>query len=106
MRLNVTSLRRLVKGKLHVEFVRQDLTSYSGLELLRRYVRQLDLPHRLRAALAATGGDYGGSRLALLIVALLFVGARRLEHLRYLGGDPLLLEAAPKRRPPAPWDIC
>lgn len=90
MRLNVASLRRLVKGKLHVEFVRQDLTSYSGLELLRRYVRQLDLPRRLRAACATTGGDYGGSRLALLIVALFFVGARRLEHLRYLGDDPLI----------------
>lgn len=53
----------MVKGKLHVEFVRQDLTSYSGLELLRRYLRQLDLPSRLRAACAATGGDYGGGRL-------------------------------------------
>ena len=49
----------MVKGKLHVEFVRQDLTSYSGLELLRRYLRQLDLPSRLRAACATTGGDYG-----------------------------------------------
>jgi len=38
MRLNVASLRRLVKGNLHVEFVRKDLTSYSGLELLRRYL--------------------------------------------------------------------
>ena len=90
MRLNVASLRRMVKGKLHVQFVRQDLTSYSGLELLRRYLRQLDLPRRLRAACAATGGDYGGGRLALLILALFYVGARRLEHLRYLGGDPLI----------------
>jgi len=77
MRLNVASLRRMVKGKLHVQFVRQDLTSYSGLELLRRYLRQLDLPRRLRAACAATGGDYGGGRLALLILALFYVGALR-----------------------------
>jgi hypothetical protein len=39
MRLNVASLRRRVKGKLHIEFVPQQLTSYSGLELLRRYLR-------------------------------------------------------------------
>ena len=90
MRLNVASLHRLVKGKLHVEFVRQELTSYSGLELLRRYLRQHDLPSRLRGACAGTGGDYGGGRLALLILALFYVGARRLEHLRYLGGDPLI----------------
>ena len=37
MRLSVASLRRLIKGKLQVEFVRQELTSYSGLEVLRRY---------------------------------------------------------------------
>jgi hypothetical protein len=90
MRLNVTSLRRLVKRKLHLEFMHQELTSYSGLELLRRYGRQRELPRRLRAACAGTGGDYGGDRLALLILALFYVGARRLEHLRYLGGDPLI----------------
>ncbi len=90
MRLNVASLHQMVKGKLHVEFARQELTSYSGLELLRRYLRQCDLPSRLRAACATTGGDYGGGRLALLVLALLYSGARRLEHLRYLAGDPLI----------------
>ena len=90
MRLSVASLQRMIKGKLQVEFVDQDLTSYSGLELLRRYLRQLDLPCRLRAACARTGGDYGGGRLALLVLALLYVGARRLEHLRYVAGDPLI----------------
>src|SRR5712664_2797883 len=80
----------MVKRPLHVEFVHQQLTSYSGLELLGRYLRQCALPSRLRAACAATGGDYGGGRLALLVLALLYVGARRLEHLRYLAGDPLL----------------
>ena len=46
MRLSVTSLRRMIKGKLQVEFVHQELTSYSALELLRRYLRQHDLPGR------------------------------------------------------------
>ena len=90
MRLTVASLRRIIKGKLSVEFAHRELTSYSGLELLRRYLRQLDLPSRLRVACAATGGDYGGSRLALLVLALLYVGARRLEHLRHVAGDPLI----------------
>jgi Transposase DDE domain len=66
------------------------LTSYSGLELVRQYLRQLDQPRRPRAACAAIGGDYGDGRLALLILALFYVGARRLEHLRYVAGDPLL----------------
>ena len=40
MRLSVASLRRVVKGDLAIEFVPQELTSYGGLELLRRYLRQ------------------------------------------------------------------
>src|SRR5262250_3451443 len=80
MRLSVASLRRLVKRKLHVEFVEQELTSYSGLELLRRYLRQRNVPQRLGTACSATGGDYGGGRFALLVLGLFYVGARRLEH--------------------------
>src|SRR5881628_3851274 len=90
MRLSVRSLRRVVKGDLPIEFVQQDLTSYGGLELVRRYLHRLDVMARLRRAVAAVPSDYGGARLALLVVALFYVGARRLEHLRYLAGDPLL----------------
>jgi len=74
-----------------MEFVRQDLTSYGGLELVRRYFRLLDLHRRIREAFSAygLGGDYGCGRLVLLVVALFLVGARRLEHLRYVAHDPL-----------------
>ncbi len=92
MRLRIASLRRVVKGDLRIEFVRQDLTSYGGLELLRRYFRLLDLHRRLRQAFRAygLGGDDGCGRLVLLVIALLVVGARRLEHLRYIAHDPLV----------------
>src|SRR5262245_28678874 len=78
MRLSVGTLRQVVKRDLAIEFAPQQLTSYGGLELLRRYLRQLELPRRLRAACAALGGDYGGARLGLLLLAVLYVGARRL----------------------------
>ena len=108
MRLSVASLRRMVKRPLHVEFVHEQLTSYSGLELLWRYLRQCDLPSRLRAACGSTRGDYGGGRLALLVLALLYTGARRLEHLRYLASDPLIarfcgLARIPTARTVANW---
>ena len=83
-------MRQVVKRDLPIAFVPQQLTSYGGLELLRRYVRRIELPRRLHAACAALGGDYGGARLALLLLALPYVGARRLEHLQYLVGDPLV----------------
>ena len=54
MRLSLAGLRRRIKGNLHIEFARQELTSYSGLELLRRYLRQRDVPRRLHAACAQT----------------------------------------------------
>jgi hypothetical protein len=90
MRLKVRSLRQVVKGDLAVEFVPQRLTSYGGLELLRRYFGAVSIATRLRAALAAIPSDYGSARLALLVIGLFYVGARRLEHLQYLVGDPLV----------------
>jgi len=90
MRLKVRSLWRAVKDDLRIEFVPQQLTSYGGLELFSRYFRKLQVVARLRRALAAIPSDYGSARLAVLIFALFYVGARRLEHLRYLAGDPLI----------------
>lgn len=89
MRLSVASLRRMVKRPVPVGFVHQELTSYIGLELLRRYPRQLALPCRPRSGCTAIAGNYGGGRLALLFLTLFYVGVRRPEHLRYVAGDPL-----------------
>ena len=41
---------------------------------------------RLRRALAGIPSDYGSARLALLLLTLFYVGARRLDHLRCLVG--------------------
>src|SRR3989441_8445130 len=105
MRLSVGTLRQVVKRDLSIAFVPQQLTSYGGLELLRRYVRRIELPRRLQAACAALGGDYGGARLALPLVALPYGGARRVAPLQYLGGGPLVrpfagLGRGPTGRPP------
>ena len=92
MRLRISSLRRIVKKNLSIEFVQQDLTSYGGLELVRRYFRLIDLNRRIRQSFNAygLGGDYGCGRLLLLVITLFVVGARRLEHLRYVAHDPLV----------------
>src|SRR5258706_4583824 len=100
MRLSVGTLRQVVKRDLPIAFVPQQLTSYGGLDLLRRYLRHLDARHRLHRACAALGGDYSGAQLGLLLMALLYVGARRLEHLQYLVGDPLVRRFAGLARMP------
>jgi hypothetical protein len=105
MRLSVGTLRQVVKRDLPITFVPQQLTSYGGLELVRRHLRRIDLPRRLHAACAGLGGDYSGARLALLLLALPYVGARRLEHLQYLVGDPLVRRFTGLAVPAAPAGI-
>src|SRR2546422_6609620 len=102
MRLRIGVLRQRVKANLPIEFVPQRLTSYGGLELIRRYFRRLDLRRRTDQVLAAAGvrSDYGSGRVLLLVLALLVVGARRLEHLQYIGGGPPGGGACGVGRPP------
>ena len=92
MRLKVTRLWRAIKRELPIQFGHEQLTSYGGLELVRRYFHLIGLNARIRRALrhhGGGGGDYGCTHLVLLVIGLLVVGARRLQHLRYLANDPL-----------------
>src|SRR5215469_632832 len=91
MRLKEERLRRVIKRDFSIQFGREKLSSYGGLELLRRFFALIDLKARARRVLAAQqlGGDYGASHLVLLVIGLLVVGARRLSHLRYVANDPL-----------------
>lgn len=90
MRWSVDSLRQVVKRDLPIEFIPQRFTSYAGLELVRRYLQRIHRGRRPRAACASLGSEYPGAGLRLLILGLLYVGARRPEQLRYVAGEPLL----------------
>ena len=102
MRLRLAELRHVVKADLPIEFAEQDITSYSGLELFRRYFGLLDLHRRIRSACGAVGlrSDYGCGRMAFVVIGLLLVGARRLEQLKYVRDDPLLLRLCGLKRMP------
>jgi Transposase DDE domain group 1 len=91
MRLTVSSLRRVFNRDLRIEFGSEKLTSYAGLEMIGRFLRRLEFARRVREAFAseALGGDYGTRPLVLLVIGLLLVGGRRLEHLQYVANDPL-----------------
>lgn len=92
MRLKVSSLSAVYNRDLRIEFGAEKLSSYGGLELLSRFFRSLDVATRLREAFRGTGaegGDYGAARLALVVIGLLIVGARRLEHVRFVSHDLL-----------------
>ena len=61
MRLRVSGLRGVVKRNLAIEFGREQLTSYGGLELMRQYFEIISLNRRIRRGFRAHdfGGDYG-----------------------------------------------
>ena len=103
MRLNVARLERVVKRDLPVEFRAQELTSYAGLELLRRYFERLGLRTRVSQALARCGvrGDYVSSQIVVLVITLLVIGARRLEQLSYIATDPLVRRISELSRIPS-----
>ena len=92
MRRPKAELRARVNRQLTFRYERTGLTSYAGLEFVRRWLRRdggLTLLRReLARALPPT--DYGVVGLVLVVLALLLSGGRRLRHLRYLDGDPIV----------------
>jgi len=96
MRLGKRSLQARVNGEIKIEFGAQSLTSYSGLELLDRFLRTIDLDGRVRRTFGKLRfcGDYSLTSMVRLLVGLLWVGGRRLSHVEYVRRDPLLCRLA------------
>lgn len=96
MRLGKRSCQARVNSDLRIEFSEQRLTSYSGLELLDRFLRVLDLNGRLRRAFGKQriGGDYSLLSMIRLLLGLLWIGGRRLSHVEYVRRDPLVCRLA------------
>lgn len=74
-----------------MEFTDHSLTSYSGLELLIRYLRHTGLNRLIRKHLVGVvpGKDFGLVGFCRVILGLLIVGGRRLRHIEFLKGDPM-----------------
>ena len=77
-----------VNGNLAVRFTASGLTSFAGLELVRRFLRHLDFSRRLHRHLSSSdpAGDFGSVAIVRLILGMMMVGARRLWHVRHLVG--------------------
>jgi len=93
-----------------IEFASQDITAFGGLELIGRYFRLIELHRRVQAVFAryGLGGDYRAIDMILVMVVLILVGGRRLDHLNYLCEDPLVkrfcgLLRLPRERSVARW---
>jgi len=87
-----TDLHARVNGNPGFEFTEAKLTSYAGVELFDRYLRRMGFGDLVRTAFgkARLGGDFGVIAMVRVLIGLLVVGGRRLEHMKYLATDPLL----------------
>jgi hypothetical protein len=107
MRLRKADLCRRVKGDLEFRFEKRGLTSYAGLEFVRRYlsaVRFADLTRR-ELGKHTPSTDFGVVSMVMVVVALVISGGRRLRHLLYLEGDPLVLRLCGLKRLPTPRSV-
>jgi Transposase DDE domain group 1 len=93
VRIRNTDLQARVKGDLALDFGEMNLTSYAGLELFNRYLRSMRFNDRIRLAFRGTplGGDFGIVAMVRLLIGLLLVGGRRLDHVGYVSNDPVFL---------------
>lgn len=110
MRRRNTDLQARVNGHLELEFGAVNLTSYAGLELFHRYLRTMRFNDLIRAAFrgAPLGGDFGVVAMVRLLIGLLVVGGRRLDHVGYVADDPVFrrfcqLRVAPTARTVSRW---
>ena len=110
MRLSRADFQGSCKSFLKIEFASQDITAFGGLELVRRYLALIELGHRVRTVFLRNevGGDYRAIDMILVIVVLILVGWRRLEHLNYICDDPLVkrfcgLLRLPRERSVSRW---
>lgn len=92
MRLENHEIHRRIKSDLRIQFAPQQISSYSGLELFKRYFRIIQLNSRIRRAFRGyeLSGDYGVVDCILTLITLYLVGGSRLRHVAYIGQDPLV----------------
>jgi hypothetical protein len=102
VRIGKRGFRARIKGDLRIEFGSERLTSFAGLELVRRFLRRVGFWRALSQAKerAQIGGDFSLGKTVLTVVGMLLVGAKRLHHLSFLQNDPLFLRFAGLSRAP------
>lgn len=76
---------------LPIKFVKQDMTTYSGLTFIDHFLRLHKIHRRIKGSLRSYKfkGDYNIGDILYVLLISFFVGAERLRHLDYLKNDPL-----------------
>ena len=101
MRLRKADLKRRINGQLTLRYEAEGLTSFAGLELVGRFFRRVDLRGALRRISGALPrSDFDSVRLSILLLTMLIAGARRVRHVGYMQGDPVVRRLCELKRLP------
>lgn len=102
MRLAKRSSKARVNRELPIQFAPQSLTSYSGLELMDRFLRAIKLDEAVREVFRRSplSGDYSMVSMVRLFLGLFWIGGRRLSHVDFVRADPLVCRLARLRQLP------
>ena len=105
MRLRKSDLTRRVNADLTLRYDQDGLTSFAGLEFIRRFFCQIQLRKQIPQFLSGTlpNSDFGVPGMVLMMLILIITGGRRLRHLGYLQADPLVLRCCGLRRLPTAY---
>ena len=103
MRLRKSDLRRRVNADLVLRYDCNGLTSFAGLEFIRRFFVKLDVRSEIRRLLShdLPSSDFSIVGMVLTVLILIITGGRRLRHLGYLQFDPMVLRCSGLRRLPS-----
>jgi hypothetical protein len=76
---------------LPINFVRQDMTTYSGLSLVDHYFKLYRIHYRIKKTFRSYGfkGDYSVGDIIFILLIMLLLGAERLQHIDFIRNDPL-----------------
>lgn len=107
MRLRSSDIRTRVNADLSFRYQREGLSSFAGIELLRRYFKAIRLTVLLRSRLDGIFGRraYSASAMVLLLLGLIVSGGRRIRHLGYLQGDPIMRRLSGLAQLPTPRTV-
>lgn len=91
MRYKKRSLIARKNKILPFRFVRQDMTTYCGLNLIDHYLQIYNIHRRIKQCLRSYDfkGDYNIGDILFILLIMLLIGTERLQHIDYLKSDPL-----------------
>jgi len=96
MRYNKRKLKANRNKILPIKFVKQSITSYSGLQLFKYYMEIIGFYARLKKSFnnLSFSGDYSIVDLIIIMVFMKIVGIERLSHLAFIRNDPLFIRVS------------